>query len=76
MSGTTDIEPITIASIEEIAGVVPEDLIINLFETCQNARTAPYMKLNPLIHEIISEGWSAGTIINQVNLSSIVIYVQ
>lgn len=57
---------VTISSIEEIAGVVPNTLIESLLQSCQPGKIGLYSRVSPVVDEIISEGWSAGGIILQV----------
>lgn len=57
---------VTVSSIEEIAGVVPHALIENLFQSCQPGKGGLYSRVNPVVEDIVSEGWSAGAIITQV----------
>lgn len=64
MSDTND--SVTVATIEEIAGVVPPILIESLLQSCQPGKIGLYARISPVVDEIISEGWSAGTIILQV----------
>ena len=57
---------VTVATIEEIAGVVPTTLIESLLQSCQPGKIGLYARVSPVVDEIISEGWSAGAIILQV----------
>jgi replication factor C subunit 2/4 len=57
---------VTVASINEIAGVVPNVLIQELLRSCQPAKEGLYSRVGPVVEEIVAEGWSAGGIIVQV----------
>ena len=57
---------VTVATIEEIAGVVPTTLIESLLQSCQPGKIGLYARVSPIVDEIVSEGWSAGSIILQV----------
>jgi replication factor C subunit 2/4 len=57
---------VTVRSIEEIAGVVPQRLIDKLLEACQMGKGGLYSRVGPVVEDIVAEGWSAGSIINQV----------
>jgi len=57
---------VTVSSIEEIAGVVPNSLIETLLQSCQPGKIGLYSRVSPVVEEIIAEGWSAGGIILQV----------
>lgn len=66
MTDNTSDRQVTVASIEEIAGVVPNELIETLLQACQPGKIGLYSRVNPVVEEIVSEGWSAGSIILQV----------
>ena len=58
---------VTVQTIEEIAGVVPQRLIERLLEACQvGGKGGLYSRVGPVVEDVIAEGWSAGGIINQV----------
>jgi replication factor C subunit 2/4 len=57
---------VTVASIEEIAGVVPNALIERLLQSCQPGTGGLYSRVNSVVEDIVAEGWSAGGIIMQV----------
>jgi replication factor C subunit 2/4 len=67
MTDTT--EQVTVRSIEEIAGVVPDTLIERLLEVCQPGKQGLYSRVAPVVQDIVAEGWSAGSIIQQVDIS-------
>jgi hypothetical protein len=61
---------VTVQTIEEIAGVVPQRLIERLLEACQvGGKGGLYSRVGPVVEDVIAEGWSAGGIINQVLIS-------
>jgi len=64
MSGTH--QEVTVRSIEEIAGVVPNDLIEKLLEVSHPGKGGLYSRVAPVVQDIVAEGWSAGSIITQV----------
>jgi replication factor C subunit 2/4 len=57
---------VTVASIEEIAGVVPTALIERLLQSCHAGKGGLYSRVSPVVEDIVAEGWSAGGIIMQV----------
>lgn len=64
---------VAVASIEEIAGVVPNALIEKLLQSCQPASTGLYSRVSPVVEDIVAEGWSAGGIIMQVSCNSLLL---
>jgi replication factor C subunit 2/4 len=60
---------VTVASIEEIAGVVPNALIERLLQSCHVGKGGLYSRVGPVVEDIVAEGWSAGGIIMQVSSS-------
>jgi replication factor C subunit 2/4 len=65
---------VTVSSIEEIAGVVPNSLIETLLQSCQPGKIGLYSRVSTVVEEIIAEGWSAGGIILQVLFPPLVCY--
>ena len=57
---------VTVSSILEIAGIVPDKVIENLLRACQPGKIGLYSRVAPVVEDIIAEGWSAGGIIIQV----------
>jgi replication factor C subunit 2/4 len=57
---------VTVSSIQEIAGVVPHELIERLLHACHVGRGGLYSRVSPVVEDIVAEGWSAGGIIMQV----------
>lgn len=60
--------PITVRSIEEIAGVIPDDTMNELFEACQPrlGHASIYPRLEKVVKELVADGWSAGQVLSQV----------
>jgi hypothetical protein len=58
-------QSVTAASIEEIAGVVPEKVIRNLLLACQ-LREEQFSRVSQAVDEIIAEGWSVSNVVLQV----------
>ena len=63
---TTSSNEVTAASIQEIAGVIPDKVIENLLQACQPGKIGLYSRIAPVVEGAIAEGWSAGGIIMQV----------
>lgn len=67
VDGTSVREPITVSSIEEIAGVIPEESIDRLLKACEPRKGAStYPAISKLVWDIIADGWSAGQVVLQV----------
>lgn len=67
VDGTSVREPITVNSIEEIAGVIPEESIDRLLKACEPRKGAStYPAISKLVWGIIADGWSAGQVVLQV----------
>jgi replication factor C subunit 2/4 len=60
-------EQVTVSSIQEIAGVVPNHLIEEILQACQPGKIGLYARVSPVVEGIVAEGWSAGSIIMQVS---------
>lgn len=65
---TTTSIPITISSIEEIAGVIPTTTISHLLTslTPKSSRPAPYGPIAQAVEDLVAEGWSATQIVTQL----------
>ena len=65
---TTNSTPVTISSIEEIAGVIPTDTIDRLRTamTPKSGRPAPYGPIAQAVEDLVAEGWSATQIVTQL----------
>ncbi|KAL9006475.1 MAG: hypothetical protein Q9188_000783 [Gyalolechia gomerana] len=65
----TDESIVTVRSIEEIAGVVPKDVINDLVQAMQpKAREAVYDDVSRVITELVADGWSASQVITQARI--------
>jgi len=60
---------VTVETIEEIAGVVPNGLIERLLTACHPGKIGLYSRVAPVVEEIVAEGWSAGSVVVQVAYS-------
>lgn len=61
---------ITIRSIEEIAGVVPESILDNLVQAMQpKSSGSAYEAVSRVVTDLVADGWSATQVIGQVCLS-------
>ncbi|KAL8784471.1 MAG: hypothetical protein Q9213_003942 [Squamulea squamosa] len=62
---------VTVSSIEEIAGVVPNSLISNLIKAIQpQAWGAVYNDVSKVVTDLVADGWSASQVIIQVGTLS------
>lgn len=69
VDGTLVGESITVKSIEEIAGVIPEESIDQLLKACEPRKGAStYPEIAKLVQDIIADGWSASQVVLQVRL--------
>jgi replication factor C subunit 2/4 len=60
---------ITVRSIEEIAGVIPDDTISNLMSaisTPSNSKGTTYSRVSTAVQDLVAEGWSASQIVTQL----------
>jgi len=57
---------VTVETIEEIAGVVPNGLIERLLRACHPGKIGLYSRVAPVVEDIVAEGWSAGSVVVQV----------
>lgn len=61
--------PVTVRSIEEIAGVIPEDKVDALLECCKpKQRGSVYPGIAAIVEELVADGWSATQVVAQVSL--------
>lgn len=61
-------EPVTVRSIEEIAGVIPDATVEELLKACEPKGISTYPQISKLVQDIIADGWSASQIVLQVRL--------
>ncbi|PNS19040.1 Replication factor C subunit 2 [Sphaceloma murrayae] len=58
---------VTVRSVEEIAGVVPEETVERLMTAMQkNTKGALYDKIANAVEDLVAEGWSATQVVNQL----------
>ncbi|KAL8728611.1 MAG: hypothetical protein Q9166_005264 [cf. Caloplaca sp. 2 TL-2023] len=58
---------VTVSSIKEIAGVIPNNVIEDLTKAMQpKARGAVYSDVSKVVTDLVADGWSASQVINQV----------
>lgn len=58
---------ITVRSIEEIAGVIPEDIVDRLIQAMQPRKTgSSYGPVSAVVTDIVADGWSATQLVTQV----------
>ena len=67
-SSTADSKPVTVRSIEEIAGVIPTSTIDRLLTamTPKSKSGAPYSPIAQAVEDLVAEGWSATQIVTQL----------
>lgn len=61
-------QPVTVASIEEIAGVIPHSTIDRLITAVTPAGrgTPPYGPIAKAVEDLVAEGWSASQVVTQL----------
>lgn len=65
-----DSSMVTIKSIEEIAGVIPNDLIDGLLQTMQpRSKGAVYEAVAKQVTDLVADGWSATQVVTQVQIN-------
>ncbi|KAJ5115995.1 Replication factor C subunit 2 [Penicillium angulare] len=57
---------ITVRSIEEIAGVVPENIVDEIVEAMQPNHPSAYAGVSKVITNLVADGWSATQVIGQL----------
>lgn len=66
-AGSSSSGVITVRTIEEIAGVVPESILDNLVQAMQpKGTTSPYGAVSKVVTDLVADGWSATQVISQV----------
>ena len=64
-----DSKMITVRSIQEIAGVIPDQTIDDLLAACEPKKgKSAYSDISMLVQNIVADGWSAGQVVLQVLL--------
>lgn len=62
-----DSKMITVRSIQEIAGVIPDQTIDDLLAACEPKKgKSAYSDISMLVQNIVADGWSAGQVVLQV----------
>jgi replication factor C subunit 2/4 len=64
---------VSVEAVEEIAGVVPGELVERLLHVCLPGKIGLYSRVAPVVEDIVAEGWSAGAVVMQVRPSSLVL---
>jgi replication factor C subunit 2/4 len=60
-------KPVTVQSIEEIAGVIPESTVSTLLTAMQPAKSGTvYARVSKAVEDMVAEGWSATQIVTQL----------
>lgn len=66
-----DSKPITVKIVEDIAGVIPGNVIDNLVKAMRpRASGATYQPVSKVVEDMIADGWSAGLVVTQVRTMS------
>ena len=66
-SATSTSKPVTVQSIEEIAGVIPPTTIDNLVSAMQPSKAGTvYARVSNAVEDLVAEGWSATQVITQL----------
>lgn len=66
-AGSAGSGPITVQSIEEIAGVIPEGVLDRLVQAMQPTRAgSAYEAVSKVITDLVADGWSATQLVGQV----------
>ena len=64
---STSSKPVTVKSIEEIAGVIPEPTIEGLITAIQPSKAGTvYSRVSLAVEDLVAEGWSATQIVTQL----------
>ena len=64
---STASKPVTVRSIEEIAGVIPSSTIDNLLHAMRpQSKGTPYSRVSQAVEDLIAEGWSATQVVTQL----------
>ena len=59
--------PVTVQSIEEIAGVIPETTISDLMTAMKpSGKGTAYSRVSAAVENLVAEGWSASQVVNQL----------
>ncbi|KAK9358615.1 P-loop containing nucleoside triphosphate hydrolase protein [Lipomyces starkeyi] len=58
---------VSVRSIEEISGRVPQDIITRLIEAASNRSGDRFAKLQEVVEDVILDGWSAAQLVSQIH---------
>lgn len=74
-AGSAGTPSITVRSIEEIAGVVPESILDSLVQAMQpNSSGSAYEAVSSVVTDLVADGWSATQVIGQVSIILLLSY--
>lgn len=63
-----DKKPVTVKIVEDIAGVIPNNIIDDLVKAMRpRSSGATYQPISKVVEDMIADGWSAGLIVTQVS---------
>ena len=66
-TSTSNSKPVTVQSIEEIAGVIPDPTISGLVAAMQPSKAGTvYARVSKAVEDMVAEGWSATQIVTQL----------
>ena len=66
----TDVVIITIKTIEEIAGVIPDSVVSKLVQAMQpRTKGAVYEAVSKNVTDVVADGWSATQVVSQVSIN-------
>ncbi|RPA96156.1 P-loop containing nucleoside triphosphate hydrolase protein [Choiromyces venosus 120613-1] len=62
-----DSKKITVKSVQEIAGVIPDQTIDGLFSACESKKGKnAYSEISTIVQNIVADGWSASQVVLQL----------
>ncbi|KAH0437008.1 activator 1 41 kda subunit [Colletotrichum camelliae] len=62
-----DKKPVTVKTVEDIAGVIPENTIDNLVSAIRPQRAGDtYQNVAKAVEDMVADGWSAGQVVSQL----------
>lgn len=68
-SHAKDGDKVTVRIVEEMAGVIPDNVIESLLKAMKPARAGEtYAGVAAVVEEMVADGWSAGQVVNQVRV--------
>lgn len=70
MGGTKESEVVTVRSVEEIAGVIPDAVVDRLLAACQpKPGKSNYGDISKCVEDMVADGWNASQTVTQVSVS-------